>query len=82
VPVVSPERSPGDDRPQGRRAAVRRTLAGAIGAVVPPRAKARNLVERFLNKVKDRQRMATRYDKTDRNFMAFWQLASIIILLT
>ncbi len=43
--------------------------------------KERNLVERFLNKVKNCQRVATRYEKTARNYMAFWQLASIMVLL-
>jgi transposase len=63
-------------------------------AVIPPRSnrkepreydehlyKERNLVERFLNKVKHCRRVATRYEKTARNYLAFWQLASIMILL-
>jgi len=43
--------------------------------------KERNLVERFLNKVKNCRRVATRYEKTARNYLAFWQLASIMVLL-
>jgi transposase len=67
--------------------------AGAV-AVIPPRSnrkeprdydrhlyKARNLVERFINRVKQCRRVATRYDKTARNYLAFWQLASIMVLL-
>jgi transposase len=63
-------------------------------AVIPPRSnrkkprdydkhlyKERNLVERFLNKVKSCRRVATRYDKTARNFLAFWKIASIMVLL-
>ena len=68
--------------------------AGGAKAVIPPRSnrkepreydehlyKERNLVERFLNKVKNCRRIATRYEKTVRNYMAFWQLASIMVLL-
>lgn len=68
--------------------------AGGAKAVIPPRSnrkeprvydehlyKERNLVERFLNKVKHCRRVATRYDKTARNYLAFWQLASIMVLL-
>jgi transposase len=62
--------------------------AGGAEAVIPPRSnrktprdydkhlyKERNLVERFLNKVKNCRRVATHYEKTSRNYMAFWQLA-------
>ncbi len=68
--------------------------AGGAKAVIPPRSnrkkprdydkhlyKERNLVERFLNKVKNCRRVATRYEKTARNYMAFWHLASIMVLL-
>lgn len=68
--------------------------AGGAKAVIPPRSnrreprdydkhlyKERNLVERFLNKVKNCRRVATRYEKTARNYLAFWQLASIMVLL-
>ena len=43
--------------------------------------KVRNLVERFINLVKHFRRVATRYDKTDQNYLAFWHLASIHVLL-
>jgi transposase len=68
--------------------------AGGAKAVIPPRSnrkepreydehlyKERNLVERFLNKVKHCRRVATRYEKTTRNYLAFWRLASIMVLL-
>jgi transposase len=68
--------------------------AAGAEAVLPPRSnrkqprgydkhlyKDRNLVERFINRVKQCRRIATRYEKTARNYLAFWQLASIIVLL-
>lgn len=41
----------------------------------------RNLAERFWNKVKHYRRVATRYEKTARNFLAFVRVASILVLL-
>jgi transposase len=68
--------------------------AGGAQAVIPPRSnrkrprdydkhiyKERDLVERFLNEVKNCRRIATRYEETARNYLAFWQLASIMVLL-
>lgn len=62
-------------------------------AVIPPKANRveqraydenlyadRNKVERFYNKAKQYRRLATRYEKTARNFLAFWHLASCVIL--
>lgn len=43
--------------------------------------KERNQVERFLNRIKHFRRVATRYEKTARNFLAFVHLAAIIVLL-
>ena len=45
------------------------------------RYKDRNLVERFWSKVKQYRRVATRYEKKAKNFLAFVQVASIMILL-
>ena len=45
------------------------------------RYKDRNLVERFWSKAKQYRRVATRYEKTARNFLAFVRVASIMILL-
>ena len=45
------------------------------------RYKDRNLAERFWRKVKEFRRVATRYEKTARNFLAFVHLASIMVLL-
>jgi len=63
-------------------------------AVIPPRSnrkqprvydthlsRDRNLVERFFNQVKHCRRVATRYEKTARNCLAFWQWDSIMVLL-
>jgi transposase len=68
--------------------------AAGAEAVIPPRRnrkaprtydeeryKDRNLVERFFSKVKQYRRVATRYEKTARNFLAFAHVASIMILL-
>jgi transposase len=43
--------------------------------------KQRNLVERFINRIKHYRRVATRYEKTARNFLAFAQLASTLVTL-
>jgi transposase len=43
--------------------------------------RARNLVERFFNRIKQCRRVATRYDKLAANYLAFVQLASIRLLL-
>ena len=43
--------------------------------------KQRNLVERFINKIKRFRRVATRYDKTARNFLSFIHVAAIMTLL-
>ena len=43
--------------------------------------KERNLVERFFNKLKQFRRLATRYEKTARNFQAMLTLAAIVIWL-
>ena len=63
-------------------------------AVIPPRSnlkdqrafdhhlyKERNLVERFISRIKQFRRVATRYEKTARNFLAFVQVAAITVLL-
>jgi transposase len=50
-------------------------------AIDTERYKDRNLVERFWRKAKGFRRVATRYEKTARNFLAFVHIASIMILL-
>jgi transposase len=63
-------------------------------AVIPPRKnrkvsrkydehlyKERKKVEWFINLMKQYRRVATRYEKTARNFLGFVHVASIIILL-
>ena len=41
----------------------------------------RNVAERFWSRVKQYRRVATRYDKKARNFLAFVQVAAIMVLL-
>jgi transposase len=43
--------------------------------------KERNLVERFLSRINRYRRVATRYEKTARNFLAFVQVAALTVLL-
>ncbi len=43
--------------------------------------KARNLVERFFNRIKQFRRIATRYDKLAENFLAAVKLVSIRVWL-
>jgi transposase len=63
-------------------------------AVIPPRAnrndqreynredyKKRNVVERFINVVKQSRRVATRYEKTARNFLGFVLFVSTLVML-
>ena len=82
------------DKGYDRQALVGAIEAGGGEAVIPARKnrkepreidadryKDRNLVERFWAKAKQYRRVATRYEKTARNFLAFVQVASIMILL-
>lgn len=68
--------------------------ASGAQAIIPPRRnrttqrevdwhryKARNLVERFFNRLKQFRRLATRYDKLATRFNAFLQLACAYIWL-
>lgn len=63
-------------------------------AIIPPRSnrknqrkvdwhryKARNLVERFFNRLKQFRRLATRYDKLPNRFNAFLHLACAYVWL-
>jgi transposase len=65
-----------------------------ITPVIPPKSnrknprpcdfalyKERNLIERFFNKLKQFRAIASRYDKTARNFLAAIQLVAATILL-
>jgi transposase len=82
------------DKGHDSDAVVQAIEAKGAEAVIPPRSnrkvqreydkdryKDRNLVERFWGKVKQFRRVATRDEKTARNFLAFVHLASIMILL-
>jgi putative transposase len=68
--------------------------ATGAAAVIPPKRnrkepraydrvvyKERNQVERFMNRLKHYRRVATRYEKTARNFLGFVYVASIMVLL-
>jgi transposase len=63
-------------------------------AVIPPREnrkepraydqhtyKERNQIERFINRIKQYRRVATRYEKTARNFLAMVRVAATMVLL-
>ncbi len=69
------------------------SAAGAT-AVIPPKSnrneqrgldreayRERNLVERFIGRIKEFRRVATRYDKTARNFLSTVRLAISRFLL-
>lgn len=69
-------------------------LFNGIEAVIPPKSnrkapilydrdkyKARNLVERMFNKLKNWRRVATRYDKTAESFLGFITIAAIKLWL-
>ena len=43
--------------------------------------KNRNKIKRFIGRIKHYRRVATRYEKTARNYMAFLRVASIVTLL-
>jgi transposase len=61
----------------GRKAGNRKDLI----CFSPYLYRARNLIERFFNKIKQCRRVATRYDKLAANYLAFIKLASIRIWL-
>jgi transposase len=63
-------------------------------AVIPPRSnrttqrrfsrkryRRRNVVERFVNRIKHHRRIATRYEKTAVNFLGFLQFAALLVWL-
>jgi transposase len=69
-------------------------VATGAEAVIPPKKnrifqreydevlyKERNLAERFINRIKQYRRVATRYEKTARNFLGFVHVAAIMIVL-
>lgn len=70
------------------------TKCNGAEPVIPPRSnrlkpreydrkayKTRNLAERFFNRLKHYRRVATRYEKRARNYLAFAQFAATLILL-
>ena len=91
------ERSPGAviaDKGYDSDAFVEASESRGAEAVIPPKKnrvkqrvydkhlyKERNLAERVINRIKRFRRVATRYEKTARNFLAFVCVASIMVLL-
>ncbi len=82
------------DKGYDSQAVVDAVEAGGGEAVIPTRKnrkvqreidreryRDRNLVERFWAKMKHYRRVATRYEKTARNFLAIIHVASIMLLL-
>ncbi|WP_406700924.1 IS5 family transposase [Singulisphaera sp. Ch08] len=68
--------------------------ARGAAAVIPPKKnrifkreydkhlyKERNLAERLISRIKQYRRVATRYDKTARNFLGFVHVAAVMVLL-
>ena len=45
------------------------------------RYKLRNVVERFFNRVKHFRRVATRYEKTDPNYLGFVSVAALMTII-
>jgi transposase len=54
---------------------------GGLTSKIPYLYRARNRVERFFNRIKQRRRISTRYDRLAANYLAFVQLASIRLWL-
>ena len=73
------------NKPRGvRRGNDRRVLNGIFWVLrsgAPWRDRARNLIERFFNKIKQCRRVATRNYKLAANYLVFVKLASIRIWL-
>lgn len=76
-------------------ALVQRIQASGAQAVIPPRSnrkelrvydthlyKDRNLIERFFARIKHFRRIATRYEKLARSYMAFLHLICAFVWLT
>ena len=63
----------------GEHSAKTKSLGADLLQPLPYRA--RNLVERFFNRIKQCRLIATRYDKRAANYLAFVKLASIRLWL-
>ena len=82
------------DKGYDKKALVEEIEARGVGAVIPTQKnraeqrdidphlyRERNLCERFWSKVKQYRRVATRYDKKARHFLAFVQVAAMMVML-
>jgi len=58
------------ERPTKKNRRMQHSVDGAIYAL-------RNRIERFINRLKNRRRVATRYDHTASSFLSFAMLASL-----
>jgi transposase len=92
-PRIRPARLVGDKAYSSRK--TRRYLRRrGIGYTIPRRRderrtgpfnrsvyRLRNVVERFINRIKQFRRIATRYEKRVDNYRAMWLLGTIVLLL-
>jgi transposase len=92
-PRVRPDRVAGDKGYSS--ATVRRYLhERRIGAVIPTKAdetpdptfdraayRERNVIERFINRLKQHRRIATRYEKRAANYLAMLTIAALLLWL-
>jgi transposase len=82
------------DKGYDSAALVAEVVSRGAAAVIPPRKnrieqrevdwhlyRARGVVEWFWSKIKQYRRVATRYEKKAQNFLAFAQVASIMVIL-
>lgn len=83
------------DKAYDSNAVIAQIQAQGATPVIPPKAnrteqrdydrqeyKKRNIVERFINVLKQSRRVATRYEKTARNFLGFVLFASTLVVLS
>jgi transposase len=71
-------------RDQIRALGARPAIPGREGrqrSCPPERYKRRNVVERFMNRIKHFRRVATRYDKTDAAYYGWVCLASLFVAI-
>jgi transposase len=94
LPKVQAEALLADKAFDAEQRVIEPLLAAGITPVIPPKStrktqrpfdkelyKARHLIENFICKLKHFRAIATRYDKTARNFLAGIHLAAVAILL-
>jgi transposase len=73
---------------------IERIQARGAKVVIPPRSnrlvqrpfskrlyRTRNVIERFVNRIKHYRRIAMRFEKTARNYLAFVHLAASLVMM-